>query len=499
MSVNLDELDFSAEALLELSTYLLQCEAMREPRKRKQVLNLVSEDVFSHSYQDGELDILVLEIVQTCEKRLWLGKLLEAIYKFEGDTKAWYKLHQHVSNLRNPPIVGREHLKELFELTEKFSWSQSILEEAYKIAVPSLPEWPLPYLPMYNPAEYLHQMLGILSQAPRQLDGTLPILKFIAFLAIKSPEADKNRLQAWVETVATARGELPQIYRMPQDLDKKTLSPPCLLVQITESSLPEQFLVEARLFNSQANPQPPLSRIDTPIPLEKVKEWLNDLLVVRLPRILSIARKCIFLEIFLPRKLMCQEIEKKWQIEMDEDTSWSLEGEYNVILRAAERIDQKNRFQPSYLNELKNKWEELEQYNTPGYSTDVTPIHIHTSQCCSKDDFLKELNKRGVIGLAVPELLPSYPCDAPQWDPLAKSYIRGIPVALWLRKDGVNLTSAVHTWFNSLLEYNKLSSLREEVFKLRRDNPALGDYLSFLWDDPNRLPPLNDEPLELAG
>jgi V8-like Glu-specific endopeptidase len=98
-SVNLDELDLSPADLLELSNYLLKCDAMSDPRKRRQVLNLVSQEVFSHLNQDGELGVLVLEIVQTCEKRLWLGKLLEAVRTIEGDTKARRKLDTYIGQL----------------------------------------------------------------------------------------------------------------------------------------------------------------------------------------------------------------------------------------------------------------------------------------------------------------------------------------------------------------------------------------------------------------
>ena len=91
-SNGIQRLDFAGE--------LLKCEALSNPQKRALVISLLPDQIQYNIAEAPAPKLHVANIVDACDRyENWLVQLLEAVYRVEGDTKAWGKLVTYLQGL----------------------------------------------------------------------------------------------------------------------------------------------------------------------------------------------------------------------------------------------------------------------------------------------------------------------------------------------------------------------------------------------------------------
>ncbi len=91
-SDGMQQLDFAGE--------LLKCEALGNPQKRALVISLLPEQIQYNIEVAAVPNVYVANIVAACDRyENGLARLLEAVHRVEGDTKAWGKLVTYLQGL----------------------------------------------------------------------------------------------------------------------------------------------------------------------------------------------------------------------------------------------------------------------------------------------------------------------------------------------------------------------------------------------------------------
>ena len=194
------------------------------------------------------------------------------------------------------------------------------------------------------------------------------------------------------------------------------------------------------------------------------------------------------IHIFLPQELMNLEIET-WKVEEEGKTYILFGNQYEIILRAAARLDRK------YLLRFKEKWTKKWNKLQDDFS-DAKLFEIPQS-CRSINDIQKVFEmanseKTMVLQISQPfSILPEKELND-LFDILTVESV--IPLALWVRKkDEGNERKQVdesNDYYSELKEILGNTTLEKLALEIKGNRShSIGKYLCLLWDDPELLPP----------
>jgi hypothetical protein len=189
------------------------------------------------------------------------------------------------------------------------------------------------------------------------------------------------------------------------------------------------------------------------------------------------------IEIFLPRHLMCMEIDR-WKITDPIVDDITLGIRYPVRLRLLERLNLKYLY--SYLSQWYQSWDKVREIlqNEPTQENFEHLQEIESFNCKLLSRKLKEK-----IGLKI----TCTHSKSIRKDLFNAILIATTPIAIWTRADIANLDQV--TAINDILTFKPLCNLSESVRHHREeaDNAQteehLGHHLALLWENPYRLTP----------
>ena len=381
------------------------------------------------------------------------------------------------------------------------------ISAAYQICRP--PHWPAA-LP-----RTLKDRLLDLAEMPA--DG-LPESRLVQFAACLHGQpnlgAVKPSLLQWINQHTTDLGRLLshlQQRRAKTEPQFKAVITPCLLISVQADKANKADKAEPYRVNAWFIPDPSLYRYDTgegaevlnpeaPEQYLEADEAINleqGVPYTHIPALVAdyldqlgrrgVDQQSLTVEFFLPLILMDEAIER---YEIPEQGGFGdpmplglKENCAQVLLRSQERLDL-TRYHPRW----RTKWAMLKHLASRAAKDAFIDGDVHTAQL--KDKLLPNQ----AFGLALTK-----PPDTSKRGEIALLLTTGTPAALWLRRQAVNpsLRQCLQTKVLAVC----LADAPNAVWTLRRQTAApphpieadqsleLGHHLSFLWEDPNRIPP----------
>ncbi|WP_158849948.1 VMAP-C domain-containing protein [Saccharothrix deserti] len=242
----------------------------------------------------------------------------------------------------------------------------------------------------------------------------------------------------------------------------------------------DRYLMSAWL-QQPGRPDEVLFRDDVPRTLAEVAGHVVDL-VRRAHVVADTDMEELTLEFVVPRDLVHHPIDQ-WQV--DEVFPHRLGTSQPVVVRSLDRMRR---------DDLRGRWRRKWRWLTAN-SGRLDPASVHWLRDkpeTSPDSLFAEL----VLGDAPVAVVMSEPPavhTSLAWDELTATLYAGVPIVVWCREP------ALSAWFEEeigrLLESTGLDRLPEHVLRLRRQagrknraQARLGEHITLLWDDADRIP-----------
>lgn len=393
---------------------------------------------------------------------------------------------------------------------------QSDIEEAYRKSVPRYFNFPNSPPDASEPLLLLYACLAYLEEAPPGKDGILhPIHKFFGNLAnqleSKAKQYINNVLENAVEKVCKDdHVKAEEMYKHLDDIAKIKQSSlhkkGYMLIRLKPlDSHQNNYIVNAWLCVDDEIHQLIAGSEGTKnrsaFPIEKVRkedmaEHIFNLLNV--PRN-NFAERDLCLEFFLPRKQITEDIDQ-WIFPHDIDAPEEIGFRCEVVVRSLERVEVRNPFK-----ELRRRWESIGHISST--LTATTPLETEDllQRGCYIESDKCDCGRLRVIIRDKPKLVCVLMAREPQIretrqnDVLNVLLNAGIPIIIWPRNIPLETTGKVKTELAKIIENGKILELPGRIFQLRKDaksNPKeywFGRKITLLWDDPNRLPPSDED------
>jgi hypothetical protein len=441
------------------------------------------------------------------------GKLRRLIRQAELQRPNNRKLQEFIHHRLpfRPALMDR--VPGLHGLLQQVHLPWQLLQEDYSQSVEqlhaSLPDWAL--LPAHSRTLELLDALADLASSP----GTLhPLLQFVVRLS-RRPEARDfaPRFQEWLHAAAPlVKTTTSQLEAFQRGLDERLTSKPLYFlvkIDLWGEAPEETYTLGAWLMEENGEDCQVVFREDEArFPLSGLSEHLQTCLGnafghsdARLRARLQAARDALTFEFLLPRRLLSHPLEHVL-IEEGTPEPIPLGTQFAVVVRPGDRLAAGAGSGP--WRSWRNRWR--------AFQSDVASckpaLVLHLEETRQREFTLRFKDSNlSCLALAVPP--PARPASSqpPEEDPLHRCVIKtGIPIALWVRECAALGQDQVRGKLEHLL--SRLLELPRQVRREREDgycqaesNPShLGNHLTLLWDDPNRLPPeLQDEGAYLAA
>jgi len=266
-----------------------------------------------------------------------------------------------------------------------------------------------------------------------------------------------------------------------------------LMATIKPCDTHEQFLLNAWLIADDSLPVYDLSRfiplLDDPNQLQQgvvckfydIPQELNKFIKKSL-RLLRGKQYQLTIEVFLPRELICTEVDR-WKVSDPIEEEITIGIRYPIRLRSLERLD--INYLDHYLSDWYKHWYRVK---TALHNQPIQELfeHLQEMESCNWNELIIKLQEK--IGLKITCALPKA-----KTKDLFKAILRAAtPIAIWTRCDIPNCNQVAA--IDEILNFKPLSHLCESVRETRQRAEAqteehLGFHLAVLWEDPHRLTP----------
>ncbi len=378
-----------------------------------------------------------------------------------------------------PGIVSEQQREEILALASQADLSADELRILYQASLPSSD------FPVQPGANSLRTILTHLWDIPRQPDNTIPVLVFVERMirCINNPQL-VLALKAWINQIAPSLGVQQDATQA--KLDSKITQttnpdPPHLLVEINIVPNSQNMVWVEMLYWKNEFDIFYLPVEETPYPLKKVSQLLGEALT-NLAYDYPDDVSNVMIEFFLPRQLLSCDVDQ-WIKQNELGIKWG--EDHPVVVRSLERAKE-----PKEQGHWRKKWRRFSELAR--VANHQRMIHV----CHKKKYAPKELYRDLMLSdEKVCLTLTFTPTDYPDDERLLYEILfAGIPVALWPRSiEGVlGSSDKIRIEIENIIldkDLLELPRLIQEQRLLAIDNSThLGNYLTLLWDDPNRLP-----------
>ena len=471
---------------------LLECPCMSDRNIRDAIVNQLGE-MKNNVQRNSVARVDVIHIVSACLNFPdGFKRLLQVVHFYEGPSIARQGVDELWSRISKPHVALDSQRAELFAIAKKVALADDELKKLYQASLPV-------DFPPDSEAKTLLPILQHLWDIPLQPDKTLPILDFVERLARQTNEGKvANELRNWTDEIVTSLElglQQADIDRMRNKLDIEpvaTQGPPYLLVEVhpVQSSQNKQksFRVEVSFWRGKKHAAY-LHTDEEARPLKHIPALLEDVLsnlAVEIPAEMP----DLVIEFFLPRELMSYGIDQ-WNKKHKFFNEIKLGQHHIVVVRSLDRAKD-----PELQGYWRRKWQLFQTLKKSDYQKTVwiweekkeekkyEPLELYFSLIEAEYTCLG---------------LPFRPTDDPPEDLLLSEILAaGIPVALWPRPrdDAPSYINGTQKMVENILikciSNENLSDLPHLIQKKRqqakRNKHHPANYLTLLWDDPDRLP-----------
>lgn len=412
--------------------------------------------------------------------------------------------HQQPSETVEPNIpqpVAPRYVESIKRILGGVNFTESVVTKSYHLSSSSPP--PLPDKLRRRPLETLFYCLDILAQMACRVPDSAPLLAFLVRLLPHVDQgATRDRVEEYIDTVgAELRVDIDLIRRKVAEKDEafavEAAREPRLLVKIArDTSVLDRFYVvgwvqhgpEYKKLDSEGS----VVKDDLPAFFKRLVEECGEFLESLFGEMGDVFKR-LAVEVFLPVDLLDCGLES-WDVPAGiESLTCPLGILYEVVVRSWERTyHHRSRM-------LKSRW--LEKWQTrPRSLPEMTDEHVYwafSEGDLEKQRLLKKLLASGHVFLT---LTPICGGDRDAAGVFRSIIAAGTPIALWPRKPPADV-SAAHKEVRALVYKHELDTLPYKIYKRReaaasaaRDD-LIWNFVTLMWDDPDRQPPDVDKRL----
>lgn len=476
----------------ELVKALLACPSIEDRGKRDKVIEELPPGIKHAIDRNNANTFDVMNIVETCANHPdGIEKLLDNLEFYEGKKSIPYqKVRQIWAHISPPGLLPDDQLKTLLMIAPQANITEDDLKKWYRASLPT-------DFPPQAEAQTLWSMLRHLQYIPPQPNGAVAILMFVEFLAAQTSDgAVANELKTWseqsaawlglvVDDVRAMRDQVAATLQPEAEADSLTATPPFMLIEIrpdaTNGRAEKSGLFNVKILLWQPAEALPINLYDDDSfrPLHDVQAIIAQVLMDKAGLFVEDITD-LALEFFLPLPLISCDVDQwvKQDFFMNEV---KLGEDHLVMIRSWEQIRN-----PSLQAGWRKRWAQFSQTIDP---QDI--VHYCPKKPYGAKELLNELKAAEKIAcLGITFLL----ADNEQ-AVLRQMLGAGIPVALWPRGGGSvapEVLEKIHTKIEAIISSDSLLNLPKAVKQERLKAFAetdLGNHLTLLWDDPERIPP----------
>lgn len=447
------------------------------PTREKLVMMLEFELSIAESYVPNASDyqIVVYQLVKKLDSEGKIIDLIEGAYRFNDGNHDLLLIKQKVI-----PIIK---LYQILALLEKDFIEQ--IKIAYKACCPE--DWHLDGENSFP--NNIQQVLDNLEDMPLGNNDYNQIALFLArFLentGSKLPVAEFQKLNKWGEQHVSYFSQLLAKTNLEtkERQDKQKYISSYFLVWLQPSKQFKGRYIVSTWFIADGSgidyrsgegylqvTTEELNEEQKVFSLKEIPSLLQSLLI-QISEQPTLSRLQTTLEFFLPHELLNEPIDG-WEIQYDEDDfPCPIGSEYKLAIRSSKRLAKY-----LYKNDWMHKWELLQQQNC---SECFVP-----ADSCSWQELYSKLNHNRVYALKL--------INSPSPEIFQVISKTAVPVALWIRQELENLD--IQAELDDLLQCS-ITELPQRVREKRNDSfgkdkqSHIGHHISFLWENPNILPP----------
>lgn len=321
------------------------------------------------------------------------------------------------------------------------------------------------------------KLVRALESATGEAGEPPPLMVFVDCLA---HQLDVGRLAChqWLDEVGHRLG-------FPQDvmsrLCQRTVTalaraadPYFVVVQLQPDGIdPDRFLLSAWLQQDRESTAEPLHRDDVPRTLAEIADRLSELLR-------EVTVEDVTVEFIVPRGLIGHPIDQ-WQI--DEVLPHSIGTAHPVIVRSLERMRRGDLH-----GHWRRKWRWLATNGHRHEPDAIRWVRRHSAPDALRSELLVDH-----LPVAVAMAFPPDDSASLANDEFTAALYAGVPIILWCREPA--LAEEFERGISALLAERSLAELPQLVLRLRRQagrsteqELRLGDHVTLLWDDADRIP-----------
>lgn len=509
------------DLIVALTEKILAC-GMDDIRRRESVLGLISAEI-KQGIVKGESDTdrtAVLNIVhRALEFEEGIEQLVYSIWQIAGRTEKWQELDRFVQK-QFPVVATYSDRKNVLADAKAIDWPENVLMKAYLLSIPE--GWPRPNF--YRESDLLAEMLKDLAKIGRLGHDIFPVLAFVERLALYAQdqrnETVRDNLSSWVTWKAFELNlNSTQLEQFRKEItNTRTHHPekaPYLLIMLDADDIgPEthigagthRYSVQAWLLDEKNKViDAGIMLEDTPRTLENITQLFGYLLehILSLESLVDTLDDLV-IELLLPDELLNHDF-YRWLVTVGDD-ELILGLQHKVVVRSARRAT-KRLYWPAW----RKKWAQLQEaFKNESCSENFVcacsreTCRVHTGSSCSvlicgrEECQAREYLQAALRGSSVVCLGLTYmpSCTSIDGNHIFRTLLQvGMPVALWPREPITNTDALA-----SLLSCDTLNALPRRVWEWRKNAAIsgeeydIGNYLTLLWDDPFRLPPIATAP-----
>ena len=391
--------------------------------------------------------------------------------------------------------ITQAEIESLLDILQHDDISQSI-KQAYNDCLPK------PWLGLV--ATDSREILETLNEEIPRREGKIPPLFYFINRLIASeqiPQIVLEKLRSWISEVSQKYG----INLTPLNFSSPSPARPYLLIRLKPSkNQTGQFFVKAWFIlddrtdagYSRFKPLDSEEHHEGPYTLAQIPKLLDYFLCQTLEKLAATESKPV-IEFFLPQDCLGAEVDV-WEVLDVVNQPIRVGTEYQVVVRSYERL--LPRYRKQAMNSWRQKWSKAKQLKPP--------LPQELFELLSKADGYNWSSLRASLvdkvglKLTCPPISPlssSPGASGSQPNLISALLSTAIPIAIWPRCIVSEPTLA--DTIESLLNEGPLFELPECVRKKRVEavekqiQDHLGQHLVLLWEDPDRLPP-DEENLE---
>lgn len=428
-------------------------------------------------YPDPQHD--VWSLLRACQNHPGgIRQFADIVRAFHRGSRAMLDLDEMIEYLFPDEFLEPSERNELLEhLT---GVDQRFLATAGRYAAP--PSWPAGVLDWRDPMAIVHRLeacVGVLGAPP-------PLLVFVDYLAHQLDAVRSAEQHRWIDAVGVKR-----------ELDLSSLRDLCVaatarldeaqrfyfIVQLQPDGLDSDgYLLSVWLQHHHAVEEP-LHRDDNPLTLAEVMAKLPDL-VSQAHTAFGVGSQTgeLTLEFILPRALIGHSID---QWEVDEVFPHRLGTSYPVVVRSLDRMRSRRLY-----GAWQRKWRWL---SANGHRDEPDAIQWLSSPGARAPHALRSGLLRSESSVALAMAFPPESSSHLGLDELTAALYAGVPVVLWCRDTA--LRHRFEQEIRALLSGRGVVELPTLILRLRQEADEadqagirLGQHLTLLWDDADRIP-----------